>query len=179
MRPVCLISTIGCRRALHSFAPRQAAAPLLQIIVEETGSIGKRPICCQYPLHGGLGILRLMMYGHTLRIWHLHIFYLKCEQVWSPFFSQVFPQFVSLSELQSGIKKTRGRATGICSFARNSLPSTSRPMRLAKNRILRSKDGKGDDIFGKRKGDDKVALIRLFRRNFKLGTNGNFRIPLT
>jgi hypothetical protein len=141
----------------------------------------RRSICCQHPLRGGLGMPWLLMRRHALRLRHLQIF-LQDEQVWSPFVRRVFPQLVSLTELQTWVKRRPrlGAWHLECCQALTALYQSGNAIggssTLAFYRGLVA--GKSDDVLGETLGIDEEELAGLFRRTFSPGTMDNFQKSL-
>jgi hypothetical protein len=141
----------------------------------------RRSICCQHPLRGGLGMPWLMMRRHALRLRHLQRF-LDGDQVWSPFVRRVFPQLVSLTELQSWIRRRprlgawhlecRQALTALCQSG--NADGGSSTMEFYRGLV----EGKSDDVLGETLGVDGKKLAALYRRTFGPGPMDNFQKSL-
>jgi hypothetical protein len=141
----------------------------------------RRSICCQHPLSGGLGMPWLRMRRHALRLRHLRQ-YLDGDRVWSPFVKRDFPQLVSLTELQSWIRRRPrlGAWHLECRQALTALHQSgnvddgSSTMEFYRGLVV----GKSDDVLGETLGIDGEKLAALYRRTFGPGPMDNFQKSL-
>ena len=153
----------------------------------------RKSICHQHPLRGGLEIPTLMMRRHALRLTHLQN-YLNGDgnnddesenegaPVWAPFERHVFPQLVSLSELQSWVKcRPRLGAWHLeCCQALTTLYKLDHAV-VGKTTPAFYRglvEGMSDDGLGETLGVDEGCLSGLFWRTFRSGIMDNFQKSL-
>ncbi|MCP3653585.1 MAG: zinc-binding domain-containing protein [Herbaspirillum sp.] len=152
----------------------------------------RKSICCQLPLRGGLGMPSMLIRRHALRLAHLQSFLRQSGSdddeddvesiAWAPFVRHVFPQLVSLKELQSWVKRRPrlGAWHLECCQALTALYKLGHEVdgssTLAFYRGL--VEGMSDDGLGAILGVDANSLSALFRRTFRSGTMDNFQKSL-
>ncbi|GAB1599396.1 hypothetical protein Ahia01_000216800, partial [Argonauta hians] len=157
---------------------------LFHFLWEGRSPMVRRPICCQPPLAGGLGMPWVLYRKHAMRLRHLHL-YLQGPKVWSPFVRRTFPELVSLTEVQSWIKRRprlgvwhtecRQALTSLAAICRTGNALSGSSTSFFYRELVQIGN---NDVLGETLTVDDDQLAGLFRRTFGPGPMDNFQRSL-